>query len=195
MLADNKVLQNLFIGRELSMINTRLVESTKHPTVSVRAGALYDIGLSSGTQEFISGPPRDIPRVAGKTFNGFINLSATYNLYNGGARRRSIENARVEELIAQDEIDEYKRLLNNQLITTLATYNNQVELVRINKAKLDNAAENLEIAEERYRGGLINSFDYRIIQQNYIQASEAILLAVFNMKNTETELIRLTGEA
>ena len=45
----------------------------------------------------------------------------------------------------------------------------------------------------RFKGGLITSFDYRTIQLNFINASQARLNAIFNLKTTETDLIKLIG--
>ena len=86
-----------------------------------------------------------------------------------------------------------KRQLNTQLENTYATYLNQQQLVAVNEQLLANAARNIEIAEERFRGGLINSFDYRTIQVAYLNAAFARLNAIFNLKQTETELLRITG--
>jgi outer membrane protein TolC len=65
--------------------------------------------------------------------------------------------------------------------------------VAITESLVENARRNLEIGEERFRGGLINSFDYRTIQLSYINASQSQLNAYFNLKNTEIELMRLVG--
>lgn len=193
MTTGNKNLQNLLINRQLARINTSIQESAKYPSVSLRTGLTYNVNISAGTQTFLTGDPRDIPQVAAKTFNGFLNLTATYNLFDGGVRRKNIENAKKEELIAQLDIEAVKRDLNAQLENTLATYNNDKQLVTLTSQLVENARRNLEIAEERFQGGLINSFDYRIIQLGYINATQSRLTAIFNLKSTETELIRLIG--
>ncbi len=194
--SNNVELRNEYINRELSSINTRLQEAAFKPTVQVSAGGTYNVGISFGEQTLSFGPNetiQEIPQVAARTFQPFVNFSASYPLYDGGARKIRLENARKEELIAQLNISDLKRTLNNQLANTLATYNTQKRLVEVTTSLVENARRNLEIAEERFRGGLINSFDYRTIQVSYINASQQRLNAVFNLKNTETELIRLIG--
>ncbi|MCB0549220.1 MAG: TolC family protein [Phaeodactylibacter sp.] len=194
MQAGNHQLQNQFINRDLAALNTRLQEASLYPTVQVRSGITYDVALATGEQQFsFEMEPRELPQVAAKTFTGFINFAATYPIFDAGVRRKRIENAKTEELIAQHNISDLKRTLNNQLANTLATYNTQKRLVEVTTALVDNARRNLEIAEERFRGGLINSFDYRTIQVSYINASQQRLNALFNLKNTETELVRLIG--
>ena len=194
MQAGNHQLQNQFINRDLAALNTRLQEASLYPTVQVRSGITYDVALATGEQQFsFEMEPRELPQVAAKTFTGFINFAATYPIFDAGVRRKRIENAKTEELIAQHNISDLKRTLNNQLANTLATYNTQKRLVEVTTALAANARRNLEIAEERFRGGLINSFDYRTIQVSYINASQQRLNALFNLKNTETELVRLIG--
>jgi len=194
MYANNHQLQLQYINRDLASINTRLQETEMKPTVQLQTGLTYDVSLSIGEQQFTFDPmPQELPEVAAKTFTGFVNLSATYPIFDAGVRRTRIENARTEELIAQLNISDLKRQLENQLKNTLATYRTQKQLVEVTGQLVDNARRNLEIAEERFRGGLINSFDYRSIQVSYINASQQRLNAIFNLKNTETELVRLIG--
>lgn len=193
MFANNRNLQNLFINREVASLNTRLAEAVRSPTVSVRGSALYNTNLSSGSGTLRSGESLSLDAVIARSLNVGVNFTATYNLFNGGVTRRNIDKAKRNEIITQLNVDETKRQLSAQLENTLATFNNQRELVRLSEERIENAQQNLEISEERFRGGLINSFDYRTIQLAYINASQAHLSALFNLKNTETELIRLIG--
>lgn len=194
MLANNQSILNLQLARELAYTNTLLQEATKSPTVSLRTGANYNLNQTVfGTGTFADGGDRDLGGIGSSNYSAFINLSATYNIFDGGVRRKQIENAKTGELIAQLNIEEAKRNLNLQLENGLATFESQRELVRVTQQLVDNARRNLEIAEERFRGGLINSFDYRTIQLGYINANQSLLNAIYNMKLTETELIRLTG--
>ena len=195
--ANNKQLNNLMINRELANINSRFQESFKYPTVNLGSGLSYDLTGTSGTQLLAFGdqPPfENENNGTNKTFAFYFNITANYNLFDGGLKKRNIENAKVEELIAQLNINELKRTLANQLSNALSSYNNQLKLVRLTENLIENARENLQIGEERFKGGLINSFDYRTIQLAFINASQSRLNAVFNLKNTEIELLRLTGE-
>ena len=193
MLANNKSLQNLFVNRELANINTKLEESTRSATLSLRGGLSYNYNIASGSGTLQSGESLSLDAVAQKTLNGFANFTLSYNLFDGGVKRRRIENARKEEIINQLNIEELKRNLNTQLANTYATYNHQKELVLLTNNLLENATSNISISEERFKGGLINSFDYRTIQLNYVNASQQRLNAIYNLKNTETELIKLIG--
>lgn len=199
MLANNRNLQLLFVNRELANLGTKIQESTLKPTLSLRSGLTYDVNYTTGTQTFRSFAPGqpptadEIPRVAARTLTGFANLTGTYTLYDGGARKRQIEAAKVNEMMTQLDIQDLKRQLNAQLENTYATYNTQKNLVKVANQLVENARQNLNIAEERFRGGLINSFDYRVIQLSFVNANQARLNAVFNLKTTETALTQLIG--
>lgn len=199
MLANNKNLQLLFVNRELTNVGTQVQRSTLQPTLSLRSGLTYDVNYTTGKQTFRSFAPGQaptsdaIPTVAARTLTGFANLVGTYTLFDGGVRKRNIEAAKIDEMMAQLDIDDLKRQLNAQLENTYATYNTQKNLVKVTDELVNNAKQNLGIAEERFRGGLINSFDYRVIQLNFINASQSKLTAIFNLKSTETQLIQLIG--
>ncbi len=199
MLANNQLLQNLYLNRDLSSSNTRIQESAKFPSLSLRAGGAYNSSISNGSATLSSrdslGQPNilDLDAVQNNSFNFFLNFSVAYNLFDGGVRKRNIENAKTGELIAQLEVENLKRTLNTQLANTIASYNNQKQLLELTNQLVDNAQRNLDIAGERFRGGLISSFDYRTVQLGYINATQGRLNALFNLKNIETELLQLAG--
>ncbi len=192
MLSSNINLQNLYNNRELARINTQLQESEKYPSVGLNFGLSYNENISK-LNAVNPQTGEDFGSVNGNAFNASANINISYPIYTAGARKRNIENAKVEEMITQLNIEDLKRNLSMQLANTLATYDNQLQLLELTEQLLQNAEQNLGIAEERFKGGLINSFDYRAIQLSYINASQTRLNALYDLKVTETELIRLTG--
>ncbi len=193
LLEDNRNLQNLFVSRELGRIGTRLAEASRSPIVSLGAGASYDFRLSQGSGTTQQGMEIALDAVQAKTLNGFINIGASYRLYDGGARKRSIENAQMQEIITQLNIEDLKRNLAAQLEIALGNYNNQKRLLDISSTLVQNAQENLDIANERFKGAQISSFDYRAIQLAYLNAQQSRLDAFFNLKTIETDIIQLIG--
>ena len=192
--ANNVQVQGAQLQRELARTQTQLAEAAKYPTLNLVAGSSYNYAVSNGSLDLANGETVEIDNGVGKTFNTFVGFNARYNLYTGGVRDIQIENAQVQEIIADLNLKDLQRTLTNQVANTLATYRNQQQLLTLTGARIDNARLNLDIAEERFRGGQINSFDYRNIQLSFLNANQARLNALFNLRNTETELLRLTGE-
>lgn len=194
MLSNNNTLQNLFINREIAHTNTRLAETANFPTVSLRGAITDNINFNIvSTATSVVGDERDFGGIRTNSFNTFLGFTATYNLFDWGVRKRSIENAKLQEITAQLNIEDQKRTLNTQLQNTLATYNNQKQLVQVTNQLVENAQRSLSIAGDRFEAGLINVFDYRNVQLSYINAQQSRLNAIFNLKTTETELQRLVG--
>lgn len=193
MLANNRNLQNAFVSRELAGLNTKLQEASYYPRVLVGANGSYNATLSNGEGTAASGETRTIDAVVARTLNIGVNITASYTLVDWGVRKRNIQNAQLQEISTQYSIDDLKRNLNLQLTNAYATYQNQKQLIELTESLVRNARQNLGIAEERFKGGQINSFDYRAVQLSFINAEQSRLTAVFNLKATETELIRLTG--
>ena len=197
LLATNSQLRTLRVNQTLADLNTRLIEAEKKPTVSFTAGAGYDYSLATGTQTFVfgDGPPdeRDLPGIGATTLTGQLGLSVNYLLYDGGARTVRAQSARLQEITAGLNVDAVAQQLRAALQNTLDRYENQLQVVSITKQLIANAERNLGIAEERFKGGTVNSFDYRAIQLNYVNAEFQLLNALLALKNTETEVLRLTG--
>ncbi len=192
MLADNNSLKQLYINSELAKLNVDLQASDRYPTISLNSGISFteSVFWQSGTNPFTQ-------EAFGSDFsnnlNFYVNGALTYPIYDAGARKRNKRTAEIEADIARLNIEDLKRSLESQLEIALADYENRLEILKLTERLIDNAQENLGIAEERFKGAQISSFDYRTIQLAYLNANQARLNALLNVKNAEIELIRLTG--
>jgi outer membrane protein TolC len=65
--------------------------------------------------------------------------------------------------------------------------------VNIAQENLATANLNIQMAEERYKSGLLNSVEIRTVQLNYLSIALNKLDAVLDVIEAETELLRLTG--
>ncbi|HNP94194.1 MAG TPA: TolC family protein, partial [Cyclobacteriaceae bacterium] len=129
----------------------------------------------------------------GNSYGGYANLSLRFNIFNGGQVKRSIQNARVQEKIAELGTDKLKQSLENDLLANFDLYNLRNQLVSIELTKLEAADLNLELANERYRNGALSAIDLRIVQENARNAALEAYLAIFNSISTKVGLIRITG--
>jgi outer membrane protein TolC len=193
LLARNSSFQLLQANKSLALINTQIQMTSLKPTLSLRSGLNYNFNLSSGTGTLQSGETLSLDAVTGQTTNGFINLAASFTLFDGGLRRKNIDAAVIQESIADFNLADASRNLKLQLSNLINNYNHQLQLYKISKELLVNAMENMKIAQERLEGGLINSFDYRAVQLAYLSANQQQLTTSLNIKNIETEILKLTG--
>jgi len=184
MLSSNHTLQNQYVNLMLSQDQVKLRESELYPTLSLSAG--LDNGWSRMKNE-------GMDPVTGETVSPYGNLSLSYNIYSGGTRKRAIEVARVNEQITHTETEEIRHSLINVLYNEYDLYNVRTTLLEVAEENLEAAELNLKIAQDKFRTGAINSFNYRDIQLIYINAALQRLRSVFNLIDSRTNLTRLIG--
>lgn len=128
-----------------------------------------------------------------KTSGLSIGLTARINLFNGFDTNRRIEVAKLNVKSAQFQRDELKHQLMANFNVVYQTYLNSIELVDLEEENLDNAAETLEIALERFRLGTISALEFRESQRTFLSAESRLIQAKFEAKQSETELLRISG--
>jgi outer membrane protein TolC len=66
-------------------------------------------------------------------------------------------------------------------------------LLEVSNESLEAAEMNLQIADEKFKSGVINSFNYRDIQLSYLNSALNQLQSIYNLIYSNTTLTRLTG--
>lgn len=184
MMRNNQTLINQFINQRIFENSTELARSNRYPELFLGSGLDY-----SNTRLKYDAQPAS----TSYSFGYYANFTLRFNLYNGGATRRAVQQALINEDIGLIRLAEMQQVLSNQLVNQLDLYNIRKNLLNAADASQESAGLNLQIAEERFKAGAINSFNYRDIQLNYQNAAIRRLEAIFNLIETETELLRLTG--
>ncbi len=184
MLGNNKLLMNQYINQQLLENSTALAKSELYPGLYVGAGGDYANSRLKYTGE---------PANNKYSFGYYMNFTLSFNIYNGGATKRAIQNAFINEDIGLITISELTKTLTNQLFTQYDLYQIRKRLLVVAEASQESTGLNLQISEEKFKSGAINSFNFRDIQLRYINSSIRRLEAIFDLIDTETELLRLTG--
>ena len=179
-MSGNVRLLNQYINILLARNNTELSQSDYFPSLR----------LSAGVDNSNTFRPANMQ---GRSFSAYANATLSYDIYKAGQRRRSLEIARIEEDIAGLEKEELTRSLNNQLLSIYDLYNVRKELLAISGENVEAAELNLQIADEKYRSGVINSFNYRDIQLIYLNAAYQEVQAIYNLISSQAALSRITG--
>lgn len=178
--SDNQMLKNKYLQQTLLEKEVALKRTDWAPSLTMRAG--LDRSLSEGEEITTS-----------KSYDAYGNLSLSWNLFSGGARLRASQIATLEREMGEVEIESMKHTLSNRLASQLETYNIRKQLLNVADESLKTAALNLQISKEKFETGAINSFNYRDVQLIYLNSALSRLQSVYNLLNTETELLRMTG--
>ena len=203
MIARNSNLRNQYLNLEITQLDTRLAKSELYPRLSLNASGAYDLSRQDLSQAQFPVTPDEGGQGGGgsnrplitnqSTSNYAVGLTLSYLLFDGGRVRRAVENSYVQEQIDQVQIDQQKLTLRNDLIATHDLYEVRKRLLAISEENIRSAELNVTLAEERFKNATINSFDYRDIQVNYLNTALDNLQAKYNLIESETELLRLTG--
>jgi len=183
MLANNSNLKNQYINQEILKKGIGIAKSDVWPTISMNAGADYTQGWY------------DFEKSDANTYSldYYANFTLSFNLFNGGNTHRAIKTAQINEQIGQLEIQELKQTLENLLVNQFDLYRIRKQLLEVANVNLESAKLNMEIATEKYRNGTINSFNFRDGQLIFLNASSNKLNAIYDLMDSQTELLRLTG--
>jgi len=184
MTQNNKTLRNQYINEIISERDIDIARGGIYPTLSFNAGYDY-ISLNQKLP--------GIPRVKGKSYDYYGNVSLNLNIFDGLNTRRSLEIAKIQHEINKIETEEITHSLSNVLSQLFELYNIQKDLLMVADENLAAAKLNFEISEERFRNGAINSFNFRDAQIVYLNAALQRLNSIYNLISTDTEIARLTG--
>ncbi len=194
MLEANPDLNRLLISQAILHDATLLNQAATIPQLSLSAGNSYNYNRQDLSQATFSGD-RAAPAepINAKTTNYFLNFNLSFTLFNGGQLKRAVQRAKISENIGNLTIDQNKLTLSRDLARAFDLYNVRRQLLALSTESKNVSEQNLQILEERYNSGLINSFDYRQIQNAFQNAAFNELQATYNLIDANTTLIRLTG--
>jgi len=183
MMLNNTNLKNQYINQEILRKDISIAKSNLWPSLSMRAGA----DLSQGWYDWEKHEANTY------TYDYYANFTLSFNLFNGGNTRRAIKTAQINEKIGTLEINQMEQTLENLLVNQFDLYGIRYQLLEVADVNLESAKLNLEIATDKYRNGTINSFNFRDVQLIFLNASSRKLNAIYDLLDSQTELLRLTG--
>ena len=184
MKADNQTLKNQYTNLLLRENETSLQQSAYYPSISLGAGMDYGQtwAYSGGSQTLNT-----------NSLTPYGNVRLSFDIYSAGVRKRGVEIDRIYEDIAQVEIQQMEHSLTNELFNLFDFHEVRRELLNVANENLEAAELNLSISEDKYRTGVINSFNYRDIQLIFLNVSYQRLQAVYNLIGSQAGLTRITG--
>ncbi|TAE00775.1 MAG: TolC family protein [Bacteroidetes bacterium] len=192
--AENVDLKRLFLTQEILKSDQKLREAAQFPTVTLNSFYSYNRNRQDlSDAKILTNPTATLGVNTATTTNYGANLTLNFTVFNGGQIKRAIQNSKVQQEIGYLRIERLKLSLKRDLSSAYDLYNVRKQLVKIALEYKKTAETNLQLAEERFKNGTINSFDYRILQNNFIDAAFDELEAIFNLIDANTTILRLSG--
>ena len=169
-------------NKTIAALDMKAVKSRNYPYLRLNAG----YGYTLNKYEISATSRRD---------NLGLNFGVTlgFNLFDGN-RRRQIKNARIAMDNAQLQQDDLQQTLKADLSNLWQAYQNNIEMLKLERENLIAAIENHEIASERYMLGNLSGIEMREAQKSLLDAEERILNAEYDTKMCEISLLQLSGK-
>ncbi len=186
MIANNKSLKNQYINQNLLENAVMAAKSSYYPNLSFSGGVTHTrtgVDLKSTNSGYSW---NDVDNMYG-------NFTLSYNLFSGGNRKRALQIAKIQQESGDVELDQMQHELFNRMDNLYEFYLVRKELLDVADENMEAAKLNLQIAQEKFDNGAINSFNFRDVQLIYLNASLRKLQAIYNFIDTHTSLLRLTG--
>lgn len=123
-----------------------------------------------------------------------VGMTVGFNLFDGN-RRRERRNASIAIQNTRLEREEVEQSLRADLSNLWQAYQNNLQMLNLERQNLVAAKENHEIAMERYMLGNLSGIEMREAQKSLLDAEERILSAEYDTKLCEISLLQISGKA
>lgn len=187
----NTSLQIARKNQAISELDYKIIASRSYPYLDLTSAYTYSYrGLGAGT----------ISDYGTVSINNQQSSAVNYGLvlgmdiYDGHNRRREKTNAKVEIENRVIRLQEVEQEIKADLITVFYAYENNLDLVKLEKQNLEVARENLEIALQRYRLGSLSGLELREVQKSLLDAEVRMISAQYLTKLAEISLLQISGQ-
>jgi outer membrane protein len=170
-------------GEQLSEYDLEAVRALRYPTLNFSTGynlSRYEYPRVAGSYSQTNGP------------NWGFNMS--WDIFSGLETNRKIANARIEAESSRLAYLDIENEILGELDLLHNTYQNNIIVANFETQSAEVARASLEIAMERYRLGSLSGLEFREYQNNYLNAINRRLTAIYQAKISEIGLRLLAGE-
>ncbi|CDN32893.1 Agglutination protein [Mucinivorans hirudinis] len=168
-------------GIDIADLNLRLNQAAQYPTLDFSAGYNYN---AVNTR-----PATNYSTSNGANFGFTVGM----NLFNGLTTRRNIANSKIDKDISNISLLNTENSVLTSFNSIYTSYQNNVRLIDFESENAEAMKFNLETAFLKYTQGSMSGIDLRNIQQQYLNAEDRKINALYLAKVSEISLRALAG--
>ncbi|GAB3869351.1 TolC family protein [Hymenobacter segetis] len=190
--ANNPRLAQARLGVDVATYDRKLITASRFPQIGLVTG--YGINRNINNAQFITLPTGPVLSTSINNTVGLnYGITASVPIFNGFNIRRQEQNARVVEEQSKLSLAQTDLQLDANAATAFAQYQNFIQLLDLEETNIQLARQNVDIALERYRLGLLTPLALREAQRNELAAETRLLDIRYSAKQAEIALRRLSG--
>lgn len=179
---QNPQLQALILSKKVADLNLKQIKGNRYPMIRLTSG--YNFTRSEASLGFIT-------QSSGQ---GFVyGVTASVPIFNGFLQNKNEKVAKYQVENAGLLLEQQKLALESQLASLFASYQTNLELVKMEEKNVEIAKQNLDITLAKFKIGTISTIEFRTAQQNYVEAKVRFSNAQYITKISEINLKELTG--
>ena len=182
MLKSNAELLYAKSNSAIAKLDYKRVTSRSYPYLRLNAGYGYTLNKYNKGANYHRG-------TLGFDFGATLGI----NIFDGNTARMERRNAKIKIENVELEQTDIEQSLKAQLYTIWHAYQNNLQILQLEKENLVAAKDNHEIAMERYMLGDLSGIEMREAQKSLLDAEERILTARYNTKLCEISLLQISG--
>lgn len=175
----------LILEKQIGIEKLYLKESyrTQLPRINFNAGYYYSSSLSSAGSV-----------LSNRSFGPQLGANINIPVFQAGDIKRQINLSKIGVEKAEYSFESLKLESGTEFLNALTLFENNKNLLSIEKENYQLAKENIEISLQRMRLGEATSLEVRLAQQDFEQSATRLINFLYNLKMAETRLKQLTGE-
>ena len=167
----------------VSELEYKITSSQSYPYLRMNAGYGYTKNTYNKGQNLYRG-----------TLGADFGLTLGVNIFDGNNARRLRRNAKLNIENARLEQAGTEQALKADLFNIWHAYENNLQILELEKENLVTAKPNHEIAKERYMLGDLSGIEMREAQKSLLDAEERLLTSQYNTKLCEISLLQISGK-
>jgi outer membrane protein TolC len=182
MIAQNPSLLLAKSQQRIAELAVKEVSADRYPTLKLNSGYTYS------NQNAEAGFFTENKAVG---FN--YGVTASVNIFNGLLQSKKEKVAKIQAQSAVFSYEQAKQSVDANWNALLSSYQNNLELLQLEKENQLVAKRNIDISVEKYKLGGISSLQLREAQRAYIESNGRYINALYQYKLAETSLLELSA--
>lgn len=181
--AANKSLQALRKTTDISLITQKEIAAAKLPRVTLNSSLGYSLSKTNAGLFLYN-----------QNVGLNVGLGATWNIFNGEILRRQIQTSKINTEILRKQEEDLWVQLEGDLMRAYNQYQTDKELLKLEEENNEVADENLKISLEKFKLGGSTILELNEAQRSLNTSLNRLTNARYNIKISELQIMRLSGE-